>query len=119
MYVTLLDSIDYIYPLTRSTRQAVHLPILIATRSFLGLGVLSSSVDQESCGKTAGSYRQLRNFKIDITLTRAEQGVAGVHWQAAQVSNLSSTLIAVSGYARNSAYSSKPDNSPGHQLAER
>lgn len=85
------------------TLQANSPPTLIATSAFLGLGVLSSDEytgggvgtdgqDQEYYVNTANFYRQIRNIKIDITKTRAAQGVAGLHWQVAQVSKLPSSI---------------------------
>ncbi|KAK0103224.1 hypothetical protein ONS95_005259 [Cadophora gregata] len=84
-------------------------PTLAATSTFLGLGVLSSDEytgggvgtdgqDQSYYVNTANFYRQLRNIKIDITKTRASQGVAGLHWQVAQATSLQNVeIIATSG----------------------
>ncbi|KAL2066965.1 hypothetical protein VTL71DRAFT_1389 [Oculimacula yallundae] len=84
-------------------------PTLAATSTFIGLGVLSSDEytgggvgtdgqDQSYYVNTANFYRQLRNIKIDITKTRAAQGVAGLHWQVAQATSMQNVeIIATSG----------------------
>jgi hypothetical protein len=59
---------------------------VLSSDEYTGGGVGTDGLDQEYYVNTANFYRQLRNIKIDITLTRAAQGVAGLHWQVAQVS---------------------------------
>jgi hypothetical protein len=42
---------------------------------------------------TANFYRQIRNFKIDITDTPDGYGIAGIHYQIAQATSLSNVEI--------------------------
>ncbi|KAK8080836.1 hypothetical protein PG997_008654 [Apiospora hydei] len=80
-------------------------PVLTASRSFVGLGVLSS--DEYTGGQegaeqwyinTANFYRQVRNLRIDISRASPDQDVAGIHWQVAQAtSNQNFEIIAAAG----------------------
>ena len=75
-------------------------PTILAKDSFVGLGVLSTDeyvVDggNGTDGKpmewyinTASFYRQIRNFRIDITQTPADKQVCGIHYQIAQATSL-------------------------------
>jgi hypothetical protein len=89
--------------------QANNWPTLIASSRFIGLGVLSTNeytgggigpdgLDQQYYVNTANFYRQIRNLRIDITNTRASQGVACIHYQVAQATSLQYVeLIAKTG----------------------
>ncbi|KEZ41672.1 Uncharacterized protein SAPIO_CDS6833 [Scedosporium apiospermum] len=79
-------------------------PTIVATRNFIGLGVLSvneytgggtgpDGLDQQWYVNTANFYRQLRNVVIDITQTRAVQKVAGLHYQVAQATSIQNVEI--------------------------
>ncbi|KGO66430.1 Pectin lyase fold/virulence factor [Penicillium italicum] len=84
-------------------------PTLIASKRFIGLGVLSTDKytgagkgidggDQEWFVNTANFYRQLRNIRIDVTDTRPSQKVACLHYQVAQATSIQNVeLVAKSG----------------------
>ncbi|KAG8162100.1 hypothetical protein KVR01_007865 [Diaporthe batatas] len=94
---------------TQVIGDANNWPTLIATKSFIGLGVLSTDeytgggigidgADQQYYVNTANFYRQIRNIRIDITQTRPTQGVACLHYQVAQATSLQDVeLIATKG----------------------
>ncbi|KAK4203018.1 pectate lyase superfamily protein-domain-containing protein [Triangularia verruculosa] len=94
---------------TQVIGDANNWPTLLATRNFIGLGVLSANeytgggkgtdgLDQQWYVNTANFYRQIRNIKIDITQTRPVQEVAGLHYQIAQATSLQNVeIIATSG----------------------
>ncbi|PGH12173.1 hypothetical protein AJ79_04468 [Helicocarpus griseus UAMH5409] len=75
-------------------------PVIKAASSFVGLGVLSTNryVDGGGTGPdggakewyvtTANFYRQIRNFRIDITATDQGAYVAALHYQIAQATSL-------------------------------
>lgn len=85
---------------TQMVGDANDRPTIQAAASFVGLGVLSTDeyVDGGGTGadgkdmewyiNTASFYRQIRNFKIDITLTAAGAQVCGIHYQIAQATSL-------------------------------
>lgn len=84
-------------------------PTIIAAKSFIGTSVLSTDEytgggegpdgnDQEWYVNTASFYRQIRNFRIDVTRTRSAQEVACIHYQVAQATSLQFVeLIATTG----------------------
>lgn len=74
------------------------IPLIVASPSFVGLGVLSTDeytgggagpdgADQEWFINTANFYRQLRNIRIDVTITNPAQKVACLHYQIAQATS--------------------------------
>ncbi|PGH08809.1 hypothetical protein AJ80_07768 [Polytolypa hystricis UAMH7299] len=77
-----------------------EIPTIKAASSFIGLGVISTNHYVENGGtgpdggalqwyiNTANFYRQIRNFKIDITATNEGAYVAALHYQVAQASSL-------------------------------
>ncbi|KAM6513794.1 hypothetical protein FALCPG4_015007 [Fusarium falciforme] len=84
-------------------------PTILASQSFIGLGVLSTNEytgngfgidgnDQQYYINTANFYRQIRNLKIDISQVKTEQRVVGLHYQVAQATSLQNIeLIAAKG----------------------
>lgn len=79
--------------------QASDRPTIKAAASFVGLGVLSTDVymgdgagadgkDNEWYVNTASFYRQIRNFKIDVTSTDPNAYVCALHYQVAQATSL-------------------------------
>ncbi|UNI24919.1 hypothetical protein JDV02_010636 [Purpureocillium takamizusanense] len=94
---------------TQVIGDANNRPTLIASKRFIGLGVLSTDkytgggtgidgLDQEWFVNTANFYRQLRNIRIDITDTRSSQKVACLHYQVAQATSIQNVeLIAKPG----------------------
>ncbi|KAL2372532.1 hypothetical protein RJZ57_003006 [Blastomyces gilchristii] len=83
-------------------------PVIKAASSFVGLGVLSTNHYVEGGGAgpdgnpkewyvtTANFYRQIRNFRIDITATNQGAYVAALHYQIAQATSLSNVDFIVS-----------------------
>ncbi|EER45681.1 LysM domain-containing protein [Histoplasma capsulatum H143] len=75
-------------------------PVIKAASSFIGLGVLSTNRYVENGGAgpdgnakewyvtTGNFYRQIRNFRIDITATSRDAYVAALHYQVAQATSL-------------------------------
>ncbi|GAB0132610.1 hypothetical protein EsDP_00001040 [Epichloe bromicola] len=72
----------------------VNRPIILAAKSFVGLGVMSSNVYVEGGGGASwyipqnNFQRSIRNFVIDITNTNPDAYVCGIHWQVAQATDL-------------------------------
>ncbi|PGH35768.1 hypothetical protein GX50_01351 [[Emmonsia] crescens] len=83
-------------------------PVIKAASSFVGLGVLSTNHYVENGGSgpdggpkewyvsTANFYRQIRNFRIDITATNQGAYVAALHYQIAQATSLANVDFIVS-----------------------
>lgn len=94
---------------TQVIGDAVSRPTLVASKSFIGLGVLSADeytgggtgtdgLDQQYYVNTANFYRQIRNVVIDITSTRDSQKVAGIHYQVAQATSMQNVdIVAAAG----------------------
>ncbi|KAK3937477.1 pectate lyase superfamily protein-domain-containing protein [Diplogelasinospora grovesii] len=70
----------------------LDLPTIVASSSFVGLGVISSDVytgaQTEWYLDTNNFLRSVRNFIIDIRATPQNAAVCGIHWQVAQASSL-------------------------------
>lgn len=94
---------------TQLIGDANNWPTIVAAKRFIGTGVLSTDEytgggagpdgrDQEWYVNTASFYRQIRNFRVDVTETRPAQEVACLHYQVAQATSLQfMELIAKSG----------------------
>lgn len=101
-------------------------PTLLASSSFLGLGVLSTDEytgggkgidggDQEYYVNTANFYRQIRNIVIDITNAQA-QNISCLHYQVAQATSLQNVeLVATSGSNQIGMYA---ENGSGGQISD-
>lgn len=95
-------SISSTIPLPFGTQvigDAIDRPLLIASSSFVGLGVLSTSeytgggigpdgLDQQWYVNTANFYRQIRNVIIDVRNAPASETTACLHYQIAQATSL-------------------------------
>ncbi|KAL8364554.1 hypothetical protein RB595_003710 [Gaeumannomyces hyphopodioides] len=102
-------------------------PTILATRNFIGLGVLAANMytgggkgidglDQQWYVNTANFYRQIRNIKIDITQTRPVQEVAGLHYQIVQATSLQNVeIIATSGSTQRGIFA---ENGSGGVIAD-
>lgn len=70
----------------------LDLPIIVASSSFVGLGVIGSDVytgaQTEWYLSTNNFLRSVCNFIIDIRATPQDAAVCGIHWQVAQASSL-------------------------------
>lgn len=88
-YVISKPIIQYYY--TQFVGDANNMPVLKATASFEGMAVIDA--DPYIPGGDGANwftnqnnfYRQVRNFVIDITATKA---TAGIHWQVSQATSL-------------------------------
>lgn len=86
------------YYYTQMVGDAVNMPTLTASSSFVGLGVLSSDYyfpggnGDEWYVNQNNFYRQVRNFVIDTRNVPTSQ-VAGLHWQVAQATSLVSIIF--------------------------
>ncbi|KAK1911450.1 hypothetical protein P3342_012751 [Pyrenophora teres f. teres] len=100
-------------------------PTLKASKSFIGMGVLSTDeytgggtgtdgLDQQYFVNTANFYRQLRNLIIDVTQTRASQKVACLHYQVAQATSTQNLLL----IAGSSGYGMYAENGSGGQISD-
>lgn len=105
----LVSGVIPVYFGTQLVGDATNWPTILASSKFIGTAVLSTDEytgggkgidggDQEWYVNTASFYRQIRNFKIDVTQTRSAQEVACVHYQVGQATSLQFVeLIAKSG----------------------
>ncbi|PZD42548.1 Pectate-lyase-3 domain containing protein [Pyrenophora tritici-repentis] len=100
-------------------------PTLKASKSFIGMGVLSTDeytgggtgtdgLDQQYFVNTANFYRQLRNLIIDVTQTRTSQKVACLHYQVAQATSTQNLLL----IAGSSGYGMYAENGSGGQISD-
>ncbi|CAO3665510.1 unnamed protein product [Umbelopsis vinacea] len=89
--------VQYYY--TQMIGDALSPPTLIAASNFSGIGVIDSDpygakgnwfVNQDNF------YRQIRNFVIDLTQTKATAGTTGIHWQVAQATSLTNIVFQMS-----------------------
>ncbi|KAI1109759.1 glycoside hydrolase family 55 protein [Nemania sp. NC0429] len=102
-------------------------PKLLASSSFVGLGVLSTDEytgggvgpdggDQEYYVNTANFYRQIRNLVIDITQTQDAQMVTCLHYQVAQATSVQNLeLVAAAGSSQTGIYA---ENGSGGQISD-
>lgn len=107
---------------TQLIGDANNWPTIVASRSFIGLGILATEVytgdgkgidglDQEWYVNTANFYRQIRNLRVDIN-TRPVQEVACIHYQVAQTTSLQFfELIAKPGTTQRGIFSENDSGS--------
>jgi hypothetical protein len=74
-----------------------QLPVILAAKSFVGLGVITSDVytgdDQEWYVNQNNFLRSIKNFIIDIRLTDPTAYISGIHWQVAQGTSLENIVF--------------------------
>ncbi|KAI1118207.1 glycoside hydrolase family 55 protein [Nemania sp. NC0429] len=79
------------------------LPILKATASFNGFGVIDGAQYQAGgalpYGATNIFWRQVKNFVIDITAIPAESSSTGIHWPTSQATSLQNIVFKMSSKA--------------------
>ncbi|KAK6535009.1 hypothetical protein TWF281_006307 [Arthrobotrys megalospora] len=99
-------------------------PIIKASASFVGLGVVSSNVYIEG-GNGASWYipqsnflRQIRNFVIDITSAPKDKEIAALHWQVAQATSLQNIKFIMSTAAGNNQQGIFMENGSGGFLSD-
>jgi len=95
----LISTVIPVYFGTQLIGDATNWPTIVASSRFIGTAALSTNEytgggtgidggDQEWYVNTASFYRQIRNFKIDVTQTRATSQVACIHNQVGQATSL-------------------------------
>ena len=100
-------------------------PTILASKNFIGMGVLSTDeytgggkgtdgLDQQYYVNTANFYRQLRNVIIDVTQTRASQKVSCLHYQVAQATSLQNVKL-IAGPTQYGMYA---ENGSGGQISD-
>jgi hypothetical protein len=77
---------------TQLIGDAVERPVIVASGSFVGPGVLSIDGD-----KKGHVYRQMRNLRIDMTETDPLREVACVHYGADQIASIDDVELIASG----------------------
>ena len=93
-YMVSAPIIQYYY--TQLVGDAVTLPTLKATSNFAGIAVIDSD-PYDSSGNNwytnqNNFFRQVRNFKIDLTGLPKTTGT-GIHWQVAQATSLQNIVF--------------------------
>ncbi|KAI4674684.1 uncharacterized protein J4E84_010554 [Alternaria hordeiaustralica] len=100
-------------------------PTILASKSFIGMGVLSTDeytgggtgadgLDEQYYINTANFYRQIRNVIIDVRQTRASQKVSCLHYQVAQATSTQNVLL-IAGPTQNGMYA---ENGSGGQISD-
>ncbi|EFX00554.1 glycoside hydrolase family 55 protein [Grosmannia clavigera kw1407] len=103
-YLVSTPIIQYYY--TQLVGDAINPPTLVASASFVGIAVIDSD-PYDTTGTNwwvnqNNFFRQVRNFKIDLTKMPVTKG-AGIHWQVAQATSLQNIVF-------NMAQDSSPSN---------
>jgi hypothetical protein len=74
-----------------------QIPIILAAKSFVGLGVITSDVytgdNQQWYVNQNNFLRSIKNFVIDIRLTDPAAYICGIHWQVAQGTSLENIVF--------------------------
>lgn len=74
-----------------------QLPVILAAKSFVGLGVITSDVytgeNQQWYVNQNNFLRSIKNFVIDIRLTDPSAYICGIHWQVAQGTSLENIVF--------------------------
>ncbi|KFY31396.1 hypothetical protein V493_01147 [Pseudogymnoascus sp. VKM F-4281 (FW-2241)] len=113
---------------TQVIGDAINRPTIVASPSFVGLGVLSTDEytgtggvgidggDPEYYVNTANFYRQLRNIVIDITQITQGTVVTCLHYQVAQATSLQNVeLVAAAGSSQIGMFA---ENGSGGQISD-
>ncbi|KAH8803500.1 pectate lyase superfamily protein-domain-containing protein [Xylogone sp. PMI_703] len=114
----LVSSTIISYYNTQLVGNAIDVPTIVASASFVGFAVIQSDVyipngnGAEWYLDTANFYRQIRNFNIDISGVSAANAIA-LHWQVAQVTSLQNTLFNAQSGADSTQVSIFAENGSG------
>ncbi|KAH6606872.1 glycoside hydrolase family 55 [Trichoderma cornu-damae] len=90
-YVVSSPIILYYY--THMIGDATNLPTLKASNNFAGIAVIDSNPGWHN--PTNNFFRQVRNFKIDVTAQPISTGT-GIHWQVAQATSIQNVQFIMS-----------------------
>jgi hypothetical protein len=103
-------------------------PTIMAAASFAGLGVISSNVytgGYNTDGSSEEWYinqnnflRSIKNFVVDISRTRADAQIAGIHWQVAQGTSLENIAFYMSTSATTTQQGIFMENGSGGFLSD-
>ncbi|KAL4893184.1 pectate lyase superfamily protein-domain-containing protein [Aspergillus ambiguus] len=115
---------------TQLVGDPLNKPTILAASTFVGLGVLSTDYYVPNGGNgadggalewyinTASFYRQIRNFKIDITATDQGAYVAAIHYQVAQATSLQFVDIVASTASGTTQQGIFTENGSGGHMAD-
>ena len=77
-----------------------NIPTLRATATFSGFGLIDGDLYQAggrlSFGSTNVFWRQVRNFRLDMTQIPPSSASTGIHWPTAQATSLQNLMFAMS-----------------------
>ncbi|KAJ5292368.1 Endochitinase B1 [Penicillium atrosanguineum] len=97
-YLISTSIIDYYF--TQLIGNPNSIPVIKATASFTGLGLIDGDQYQSDGGQGWGStnvfFRQIRNLKLDLTNIPATSGATGIHWPTGQASSIQNVEIELS-----------------------
>lgn len=97
-YLISTSIIDYYF--TQLIGNPNSIPVIKATAGFTGLGLIDGDQYQSSGNQGWAStnvfYRQIRNFKLDLTSIPASSGATGIHWPTGQASSIQNVEIEMS-----------------------
>ncbi|KAJ5482994.1 Glucan 1-3-beta-glucosidase [Penicillium diatomitis] len=100
-YLISSSIIDYYF--TQLIGNPNSLPVLKATPGFVGLGLIDGDQYQsdgsQGWGSTNVFFRQIRNFKLDLTSIPASSAATGIHWPTGQATSIQNVEIAMSSAA--------------------
>lgn len=100
-YLISSSIIDYYF--TQLVGNPNDMPVLKATPGFTGLGLIDGDQYQpggQGWGSTNVFYRQIRNFKLDMTGIPASASATGIHWPTGQATSIQNVEILMSSDAR-------------------
>jgi glucan 1,3-beta-glucosidase len=90
--------IDYYF--TQLIGNPNSIPVIKATPGFSGLGLIDGDQYQsdgnQGWGSTNVFFRQIRNFKLDLTSIPASSAATGIHWPTGQATSIQNVEIAMS-----------------------
>lgn len=87
------------YYMTQMIGNPNSMPVLKATASFSGLGLIDADPygsQNQDYANTNIFYRQVRNFVFDTTNIPASSGATGIHWPTAQATSLQNCVFQMS-----------------------
>lgn len=97
-YVVSRSIVDYYF--TQLVGNPNARPVIKATSTFEGLGVIDGDVYQDDGNQgwtsTNVFFRQIRNFVLDLTDISPDKGATGIHWPTGQASSLYNIKIVMS-----------------------
>ncbi|KAJ6095063.1 hypothetical protein N7467_002576 [Penicillium canescens] len=97
-YLISTSIIDYYF--TQLIGNANAMPVLKATAGFTGLGLIDGDQYQNDGNQgwisTNVFFRQIRNFKLDLTSIPAGTAATGIHWPTGQATSIQNVQIVMS-----------------------